>query len=115
MPAPDIGVDKNAGVYEISIAPSAAPLRLYVAFRGLVYQSDDRGSHWARTAFVNVAMDAPQNGAFVTTDGGATWSPVSYIPKSQPAKKWANSQDNQASFLIEARGYSEKDTNRLCL
>ena len=57
-PPPDIGVDKNAGVYEISIAPSAAPLRLYMAFRGLVYRSDDRGSHWARTAFVNVAMNA---------------------------------------------------------
>jgi hypothetical protein len=71
------------------------PLRLYIPFRGLVYRSDDRGSHWARTAFVNVAMDAnddfrgwpkdggrpsqserslcgtPEIGVFVTTDGGS--------------------------------------------
>jgi hypothetical protein len=46
MPVADIGEDKNAGVYEISIAPSAASLRLYMAFRGLIYRSDDRGSHW---------------------------------------------------------------------
>ena len=111
MPAADIGIDKNAtGVYEICIAPSA-PLRLYMAFHGFVYRSDDRGSHWARTGFANVAMNAnddfrtagqkmaidpanpdvvyvgtSMNGVFVTTDGGATWSSVSDIPKSQPAK-----------------------------
>jgi photosystem II stability/assembly factor-like uncharacterized protein len=109
MPAADVGVDKNAGVYEIRVAPSL-PTRLYMAYRGDVYRSDNRGSQWIRTTFAHVSMDAndnframgpkmaidpanpdvvyvgtPQAGIFVTSDGGATWQSVSAIPKSAPA------------------------------
>jgi hypothetical protein len=108
MPTADIGVDRNSGVYEIRVAPSL-PARLYMAYRGYVYRSDDRGNHWTRTAFANVQMNAnddfrtmgqkmavdpanpdivyvgtPENGMFVTSDGGATWGSVHNIPKSKP-------------------------------
>ena len=106
MPATDVAVDKNSGVYEIRVAPNL-PTRLYMAYRGNVYRSDDRGNHWARTAFVHVQINAnddfrvfgqkmavdptnpdvvylgtPANGVFFTDDGGATWLPVAPIPKS---------------------------------
>ena len=109
MPATDLTVDKNSGVYEIRVAPNL-PTRLYMAYRGDVYRSDDRGGHWTRTAFVNAPMNAnddfrtsgqkmavdpinpdvvylgtPSNGVFFTNDGGATWHPVDPIPKSARA------------------------------
>ena len=109
MPAADVGVDRNSGVYEIRVAPSL-PARLYMAYRGYVYRSDDRGNHWTRTIFANVQMNAnddfrtmgqkmavdpanpdivyvgtPASGVFVTNDGGSTWEFVNHIPKSRPA------------------------------
>jgi len=109
MPAADVRVDNNAGVYEIRIAPSL-PTRLYMAYQGFVYRSDTGGSKWARTAFANVAMDpndgyrtfgqkmavdpvdpdvvyvgTPKNGLFVTTNGGLAWQPVSAVPASAPS------------------------------
>jgi hypothetical protein len=107
MPPADLGVDKNSGVYEIRVAPNL-PTRLYMAYRGNVYRSNDRGGHWIRTAFANVQMSAnddfrtfgqkmavdpanpdvvylgtPANGIFFTNDGGATWRPVAPIPKGE--------------------------------
>lgn len=109
MPALDVGIDQGAGVYEIRVAPSYSA-RLYMAYRGYVYRSDNRGHTWTRTGFARVPLDAndefrtfgqkmavdpvdpnvvyvgtPKNGLFVTTDGGATWRPVEAIPKSAPA------------------------------
>src|SRR5262249_29164220 len=106
----DVGVDKNAGVYEIRVAPSL-PTRLYMAYRGYVYRSDSRGSTWARTAFSQVSMDAndnyrmygqkmavdpanpdvvyvgtQQNGLFLTVDGGTTWQAVGAVPLAQTGK-----------------------------
>jgi hypothetical protein len=111
MPASDVKVDSNAGVYEIRVAPSE-PNRLYMAYRGYIYRSDDRGNRWIRTAFAQVAMDAndqfrtigqkmavdpanpdvvyvgtPQDGLFVTKNGGATWQLVDAIPKSGKTSK----------------------------
>jgi hypothetical protein len=107
MPSADVDVDNNAGVYEIRVAPHLAT-RLYMAYRGTVYRSDDRGASWARTAFDTVPMDAndafrtrgakmavdpanpdvvyvgtPANGLFATTDGGKAWQSVATIPTSQ--------------------------------
>jgi len=106
MPPIDIKVDNNAGVYEIRVAPKL-PTRLYMAYQGYVYRSDNRGSSWTRTTFANVSMNpndsfrtrgqkiavdpanpdvvyvgTSQNGLFVTTDG-ATWKSVSAVPASQ--------------------------------
>ena len=107
MPTDDIRVDNNAGVYELRVAPNL-PTRIYMAYRGYVYRSDDRGSHWTWTAFANVPMNAnndfrargqkmavdpanpdivyvgtPQNGMFISKDGGTTWQSVSAVPTSQ--------------------------------
>ncbi len=107
MPAVDVKVDNNAGVYEIRIAPNL-PTRLYMAYRGFVYRSDNRGGNWIRTDFANVVMNpndnyrprgqkmavdpanpdivytgTPQNGLFVTINGGTSWQSVSAVPVSQ--------------------------------
>jgi hypothetical protein len=109
MPAVVLGVDNNQGVYEIRVAPSL-PGRLYMAYRGYVYRSNNTGSTWARTAFANVPMSpndnyrmygqkmavdpsnpdvvyvgTPQNGLFVTNDGGTTWQSVAAVPLAAPA------------------------------
>jgi hypothetical protein len=107
MPPIDVKIDNNAGVYEIRVAPNL-PTRLYMAYQGYVYRSDNRGSRWTRTTFINVSMNpnnnfrtrgqkmavdpanpdvvyvgTPQNGLFVSIDGGATWQNVSAVPASQ--------------------------------
>lgn len=109
MPTVDVGVDKSEGVYEIRVAPSL-PSRLYMAYRGWVYRSDDRGAHWMRTNFAQVFMDpndsfrtlgekmavdprnpdvvyvgTPRDGLLVTTDGGVLWTTVGSIPRSAAA------------------------------
>jgi photosystem II stability/assembly factor-like uncharacterized protein len=109
MPAADVGVGTGAGVYEICVAPNR-PSRLYLAYRGNVYRSDDTGRHWTRTSFANVPMNAndtfrtfgqkmavdpadpnvvyagtPQNGLFVTQDAGLTWHSVDAVPQSARA------------------------------
>ena len=106
MPALDAGVGSGEGVYEIRIAPNL-PTRLYMAYRGYIYRSDDKGSHWTRTNFTKVPMDAnddfrmlgqkmavdpvdpnvvylgtPNNGLSVTANGGGTWQNVSAVPGS---------------------------------
>jgi hypothetical protein len=101
LPATDRSVDAAGGVYEIAIAPSATT-RLYMAFNGYVYRSDDRGRSWIRTHFPQVpGIDAnastkvfgrymaidpanadvvyvstPSSGLWTTSDGGSRWSKV---------------------------------------
>ncbi len=109
LPAEDVGVEKNAGVYEIRVAPGDSR-RLYMAYRGRVYRSDDRGRRWTRTAFAPVAMDAndeyrtfgeklavdpanpdvvyagtPRDGLFATLDGGRAWQRVAAVPAGAKA------------------------------
>lgn len=111
MPAANDAVDVNAGVYEIRVAPTL-PTRLYMAYRGYVYRSDDGGSQWRQTTFPRVPMDANdefrmtgpkmavdpanpdvvyvgtgQSGLFVTTDGGNLWQLVTSVPKASPSDK----------------------------
>ena len=94
------------GVYEIQIAPSNTNI-LYMMYDGYVFRSSDKGTTWTQTAFVQVtelpndpyrmngqkmAVDpdnpdvvyvgTPQNGMFVTTDGGVTWQNVTAVPVS---------------------------------
>ena len=107
MPAafvtPDNLGDGAEGVYEIQIAPSNTNI-LYMMYEGYVFQSTNKGETWTQTSFAPVtgadpnnsgikfdgqkmAVDpanpnivyvgTPQNGLFVTTNGGATWQSVS--------------------------------------
>lgn len=103
MPAGVIGAQ---GVYEIRIAPSNTNI-LYMEYLGDVFRSDDKGATWTKTAFAHVTEDpndqyrmngqkmavdpnnpnvvyvgTPQDGLFVTTDGGASWKKVSAVPVS---------------------------------
>ena len=107
MPGQFLDHDYSAGVYEISVAPGL-PTRLYMAYRGLIYRSDDRGRKWTQTSFApapmfpndefrtygqKMAVDpanpdvvlvgTPRNGLFQTSDGGSTWRQVAGIPASQ--------------------------------
>jgi photosystem II stability/assembly factor-like uncharacterized protein len=104
MPAADVAIGHNQGVYEIRIAPSNSSI-LYMEYLGNVYRSSDKGATWTKTAFTPVkenpnddyrtngqkmAVDphnpdvvyvgTPQNGLFVTADGGVTWNAVSGVP-----------------------------------
>jgi hypothetical protein len=106
MSAADVSVDSGAGVYEIRVAPSL-PTRIYMAYAGRVYRSDDSGGHWSRTAFEKTAMDAndafrtfgakmavdpvnadivyvgtPRAGLRTSVDGGRTWSTARDVPAS---------------------------------
>jgi hypothetical protein len=103
MPAALAVPGNNAGVYEIRIAPSNSS-RIYMAYLGLVYRSDDKGTTFTQTAFASVTMNAnddyridgqkmavdpanpdvvyfgtSQNGLFVTSDGGSSWQLVTGI------------------------------------
>jgi hypothetical protein len=96
----------NEGAYEIKIAPSNTNI-LYMEYLGNVYRSNDKGTTWTKTAFAHVtenpndpyrmngqkmAVDpnnpnvvyvgTPQDGLFVTSDGGASWQKVSAVPVS---------------------------------
>ncbi|HEY8153971.1 MAG TPA: hypothetical protein VII72_07580 [Myxococcota bacterium] len=104
MPSSDVIPGVGEGVYELRVAPSA-PLRLYMALAGYVFSSTDRGTHWARTSFSRVPMDAndsyrtsgekmavdpinpdvvylgtQSNGLWVTTTGGRSWVQESNVP-----------------------------------
>src|ERR1700692_2624031 len=54
LPAGDVAVDNNEGVYEIRIAPSNTS-RLYMTYLGWVYRSDNQGTTWTKTAFTQIA------------------------------------------------------------
>ena len=109
MPAADVGVEKNEGVYEIRVAPGNAS-RLYMSYRGYVYRSDDRGAHWTKTAFAQATMEPnddyrmygqkmavdPANpdvvyagtqnkGLLRSYDGGASWQAVGSVPVASGA------------------------------
>jgi len=96
------------GIYEIRIAPSDSSV-WYMTYKGTVYRSSNKGVTWARTTLTGLAWAAnendayrttqqkiaidpnnssvvvvgtPRNGAYYTTNGGATWTPVNAIPTS---------------------------------
>jgi photosystem II stability/assembly factor-like uncharacterized protein len=99
-------VSSGSGVYEIQIAPGNSDV-MYMLFDGDVFASHDKGKSWTQTSFATVSANAndnfrvygqkmaidphnakivyvgtPQNGLFVTKDGGATWAQVSAVPAS---------------------------------
>ena len=105
MPSGFVAPD-GQGVYEIQIAPSNSSI-IYMMYDGYVFKSTNKGTTWTDTNFTPVientndayrmdgqkmAVDpnnpnvvyvgTPQNGLFVTTDGGNTWQSVSAVPVS---------------------------------
>jgi hypothetical protein len=114
MPPDIVGLDRRGnyiepvGIYEIRIAPSASNI-WYMAYRGAVYRSSDKGTTWTKTALsgltwaanendayrtnqqkmavdpINadvVVVGTPRNGAYYTSNGGNTWTPINDIPAS---------------------------------
>ena len=99
-------VSSGQGVYEIQMAPSNSSI-MYMMFDGYVFKSTNKGASWTQTSFSPVtessnddfrgfgqkmAVDpnnpnvvyvgTPQNGLFVSRDGGATWANVATVPVS---------------------------------
>jgi len=106
MPAAFVTTKGSQGVYEIQIAPSDSNI-MYMMYEGYVFKSTNKGTTWTETSFAKVTENAgdayrmdgqkmaidpenpnvvyvgtPQNGLFVTTNGGATWQSVSAVPVS---------------------------------
>ena len=107
MPAAFVIPNSGQGVYEIQIAPSNTNI-LYMEYEGYVFKSTNKGTTWTQTSFAPVteptiegndpyrlwgqkmAVDpnnpnvvfagTPQNGLFVTTNGGTSWQSVSAVP-----------------------------------
>jgi chitodextrinase len=103
MPTSEVNLEKNEGVYEIRIAPSNTS-RFYMTYMGNVYRTDNKGISWTKTAFSTVtgsdsndnyrtngqkiAVDpvnpdvvyvgTTNNGLWVTTNAGSSWSQVSH-------------------------------------
>src|SRR3979411_2964557 len=48
MPAADVGLNNNAGVFEIQIAPSNTNI-LYMEYLGDVFKSINKGTTWTQT------------------------------------------------------------------
>ena len=112
MPAAFVQLLSGGGLYEIQIAPSDSNI-MYMEYNGYVFVSTNRGVTWTETSFspVSQAVDGandsyrmngqkmavdpnnpnvvyvgtPQNGVFVSTNGGGTWQSVSGVPASQEA------------------------------
>ena len=107
MPAGFVIPNSGQGVYEIQIAPSNSNI-LYMEYEGYVFISTNKGSTWTQTSFAPVtepviegsdpyriwgqkmAVDpdnpnvvvvgTPQNGLFISTNGGTSWQSVSAVP-----------------------------------
>jgi hypothetical protein len=97
------------GGYEVAVAPSR-PTRIYMAIRGKVYRSEDRGANWTLASAGNpfplvwnansehrfygpfLAVDpadpdllflgTPGNGLWRSADAGRTWGRVASVPTS---------------------------------
>lgn len=111
-----------AGAYEIAVAPSR-PDRIYMAIKGNVYRSDDRGAHWALASAGNpfpltwdansafrlggpylsvspenpdlVFLGTPGDGLWRSPNGGVTWQHVASV---------ASSVDSDPSPGVQAPG-----------
>lgn len=109
MPAEDILPYSGGGVFELSVSPSNAN-RLYMAWQGSVYKSDNKGSSWTKTSLTGKTFDGndgyrvngrkmvvdpinpdvvyfgiPSDGVYVTTNAGSSWSKVASIPVANAA------------------------------
>lgn len=130
---PEFARDQNGmaeGVYEIAVAPSD-PQRIYMAIKGAVFWTDDRGKHWQLGEgmpplefdpnddfrmygpFMGVSprnpdialFGSPLAGVWRTENGGRDWAPVASLPKSgdlrEKAKKGKRLPTIGASFWFK--------------
>ncbi|AMJ63794.1 hypothetical protein [Bosea sp. PAMC 26642] len=107
------------GVYEIAVAPSKAE-RIYMAIKGHVYRSDDRGTSFVRASHAKpfpmkfdpnsefrhygsfmavspvdpdlVFLGTPEDGLLRSQDAGVTWQSVAGMPKGQDLRPAAGVQ-----------------------
>ena len=104
-------VQLGAGVYELQIAPSSTSI-MYMAFDGYVFRSTNKGTTWTQTEFTQntagtnpndsyaqvgqkmavdpnnpniVYVGTENNGLYITTNGGTSWSAVSGVPTGTTA------------------------------
>ena len=103
----------DQGVYEVVVAPSQ-PDRIYLALKGHVFRSDDRGVHFidmTKHAPFPIIFDAnsefriygpfitvdpsdpdfvflgtPNDGLWRSSDGGANWARVQTVPPAKPLR-----------------------------
>ncbi len=130
----------SQGVYEIQIAPSNSNI-MYMMYEGYVFVSSNKGTTWTQTAFSPVLEDAngphrfdgekmavdpdnpnvvyvgtPENGLFVTTNGGASWQSVSSVPVGQSDGNGTSVEDYPGITGIEfdpALGVTGGKTNTI--
>lgn len=129
---PDFARDQNGmaeGVYEIVVAPSD-PDRIYMAIKGALFRTADRGRSWQRGSgppemefdpngqfrmhgpFIAVSprnpdlafFGSPVDGVWRTGDGGMTWKQVPTLPASADLREHEGLQTIGASFWFEPDG-----------
>jgi photosystem II stability/assembly factor-like uncharacterized protein len=140
MPEADrVQAGMNQGVYAIAVAPSD-PNRLYMAIKGRVYRSSDRGARWRRPTGVNpfpvafdpnsefrfygpflavsprdpnlVLLGTPAGGVWRSRDGGSSWGRVNSIPANSVLRHGAV-QQSPGSLIWFEKGRSRDRTGRI--
>jgi len=126
------------GAYEIAVAPSM-PDRIFLAIKGTVYRSDDRGAHFvaASSGPFPLAWDAnsewrfagpfmvvdpgnpdvvllgtPGNGLLRSTDAGRSWQRVASVPTNRDRAPEAGVQSPGTPIWFEP-GRDGKPTGRV--
>jgi len=126
------------GAYEIVVAPSN-PDRIYLAIRGRVYRSDDRGAHFtaSQSAPFPLVWDAnsqwrlggpymavdpsnpdvvllgtPGDGVLRSADGGNSWQRVASVPVNKDRSREAGQQSPGSQIWFET-GKGGKPTGRI--
>jgi photosystem II stability/assembly factor-like uncharacterized protein len=129
MPAADrVQAGMNEGVYEIAVAPSD-PDRVYMAIKGRVYRSADRGAHWTRSKIAGdhpltfdpnsefrnygpflavsprdpdlVLLGTPGDGVWRSADGGLNWEKIDSIPPNADLRPASGQQSPGAVIWFE--------------
>jgi photosystem II stability/assembly factor-like uncharacterized protein len=138
MPASDREqATRASGVYEIAVAPSR-PERIFMAAKGHVYRSDDRGAHWVASSttfpevwdlasdfrtngpFLSVSPDnadlvllGTTNGLWRSANGGESWQHVPSVPASADRDTSAPGIQAPGTQIWFERGEGGKPSGRI--